>query len=215
MVDGPHGQRVVARGAVDDKGQVAMWLTAFRAWHAETGTLPCRVTVLIEGEEEIGSANFKPFVAANRDELRADIAVISDTGMWDIDTPAITTSLRGIVYIAGGPEGRQPRPAFRHVRRLGAQPDQRADAPRWASCKDANGRVQVPGFYDGVRDISAAQAAQWAALGFDEAAFLGDIGLTAPYGEAGRGGAGAAVGAADLRHQRHLGRLPGAGHARP
>src|SRR5260370_32886590 len=76
-----------------------MWLGAFRAWHAETGGMPCRITVLIEGEEETGSVNFKPFVIANAAELRADIAVISDTGMWDIDTPAISTSLRGMVYM--------------------------------------------------------------------------------------------------------------------
>jgi acetylornithine deacetylase/succinyl-diaminopimelate desuccinylase-like protein len=98
VVDGPHGTRVVARGAVDDKGQVAMWLGALRAWAEETGGLPVRATVLIEGEEEIGSVNLEPFLAANRDELKADIAVISDTGMWDIDTPAITTGLRGLVY---------------------------------------------------------------------------------------------------------------------
>src|ERR1700722_10834649 len=57
LTDGPNGKRVTARGAVDDKGQVSMWLSAFRAWHAETGTLPCRITVLIEGEEETGSVN--------------------------------------------------------------------------------------------------------------------------------------------------------------
>ena len=95
LVDGPHGKRVYARGAVDDKGQVSMWLNAMRAWHAETGTLPCRVSVLIEGEEEISSINFKPFVAANREELRADVAIISDTGMWDIDTwPLSSTAPR-------------------------------------------------------------------------------------------------------------------------
>ncbi len=185
VVDGPNGKRVVARGAVDDKGQVAMWLTALRAWHAETGTLPCRVTVLIEGEEEISSTHFKPFVAANRDELRADIAVISDTGMWDIDTPAISASLRGIVYTqvdlkaanrdlhSGMYGGSALNPINALVTALG-------------QLKDASGRVQVPGFYDGVRDIPAERAAQWAALGFDEARFLGDIGLTVPSGEAGR-----------------------------
>ncbi len=71
LVDGPHGQRVYARGAVDDKGQVAMWLGAFRAWHAETGGMPCRITVLIEGEEETGSVNFKPFVVANARRTQA------------------------------------------------------------------------------------------------------------------------------------------------
>ena len=81
IVEGPHGKRVYARGAVDDKGQVQMWLSAFRAWFEETGTMPCRISVLIEGEEETGSVNFKPFVEANREEFnKADIIVISDPG---------------------------------------------------------------------------------------------------------------------------------------
>ena len=84
-----------------------MWLSAFRAWFEETGTMPCRITAMIEGEEEVGSVNFKPFVVANRDAMRADFVVISDTGMWDIDTPAISTSLRGIRLHAGRREGRQ------------------------------------------------------------------------------------------------------------
>jgi acetylornithine deacetylase/succinyl-diaminopimelate desuccinylase-like protein len=186
IVAGPHGPRVYARGAVDDKGQVSMWLAAFRAWIAETGTLPCRVTALIEGEEETGSRNFKPFVAANRDELKADVCIISDTGMWDIDTPAISTSLRGMAYIevtlkaasrdlhSGMYGGSALNPINALTRALG-------------QLKDDAGRVQVPGFYDGVQDIAAGKANQWASLGFDEAKFLGDIGLSVPSGEAGRG----------------------------
>ena len=87
LVDGPHGKRIVARGAVDDKGQVMMFLEALRAWHEAGGGIPRRITVLIEGEEEIGSVNLEPFLIANKDELQADLALISDTGMWDIDTP--------------------------------------------------------------------------------------------------------------------------------
>ena len=186
LVDGPHGKRVYARGAVDDKGQVSMWLAAFRAWREETGGVPCRISVVIEGEEETGSVNFKPFVVAHRDELRADIVVISDTGMWDIHTPALSTSLRGMVYmqvdlraanrdlhsgIYGG-SALNPINALTHA--LG-------------QLKNENGQIQVPGFYDGVRDISSRQANQWASLAFDERKFLGDIGLTEHYGEAGRG----------------------------
>jgi len=98
VVEGKHGPRVVARGAVDDKGQCSMWLDALRAWHDVAGGPPCRITVLIEGEEETGSPSLDAFLAANREELKADVAIVSDTGMWDIDTPAITTSLRGMVY---------------------------------------------------------------------------------------------------------------------
>ncbi len=187
IVEGPHGPRVVARGAVDDKGQVSMWLAAFRAWHDETGTLPIPVSVLIEGEEEVGSLNLEPFVAANREALAADIAVISDTGMWDIDTPAITTSLRGMVYMevtlkaaardlhSGmfGGSALNPINALTHA--LG-------------QLRDATGRIQLPHFYDGVRDIAERQANAWASLGFDEAKFLGGIGLSVPSGEKDRGG---------------------------
>ncbi|HEY2133500.1 MAG TPA: dipeptidase [Acetobacteraceae bacterium] len=187
LTEGPNGKRVTARGAVDDKGQVSMWLSAFRAWHAETGTLPCRITVLIEGEEETGSVNFKPFVAANRDELKAHVAVISDTGMWDIDTPALSTSLRGMVYMqvdlkaanrdlhSGmyGGSALNPINALTHA--LG-------------QLKDETGRIQLPGYYDGVHDISMRQSNQWASLGFDEGKFLGGIGLSVPSGEAGHSG---------------------------
>ena len=104
--------------------------------------------------------------------------------MWDIDTPALTTRLRGMVVHAGHLKAADARPAFRHVRRLGAQPDQRADRNP-GRAHDADGRVQLPGFYDRVTSLTDAQRAQWDALGFDEAAFLAEIGLTAPAGERG------------------------------
>ena len=185
-VPGPHGDRVYARGAVDDKGQVAMWLGAFQAWHDATGSLPCPVNVLIEGEEETGSANFKPFVKANKAELKADICIVSDTGMWDIDTPSIGTSLRGMAYMevtlkaanrdlhSGMYGGSALNPINALVTALG-------------QLKTPDGKIQVPGFYDGVKDISSAKANQWAALGFSEEKYLADIGLSVPYGETDRG----------------------------
>lgn len=185
LTDGPHGPRVVARGAVDDKGQASTWLEALRAWHAVHGTLPIRATVLMEGEEEVGSPNLEPFLAAHRDALAADVAVISDTNMWNIDTPALTTRLRGLVYAqvtlraaqrdlhSGLYGGSALNPVNALTRILGG-------------LHDAEGRIQLPGFYDGVADTPAAQMAEWAALGFDEAAFLGGVGLRTPVGEAGR-----------------------------
>ena len=185
LSDGPRGPRVTARGAVDDKGQVSMWLGAFRAWHAETGGMPVKITVLIEGEEEVGSLNLEPFVAEFASELRADVCVISDTGMWDIDTPAISTSLRGLVYTevtlkaasrdlhSGMFGGSALNPLNALTRALG-------------QLKDDRGRIQVPRFYDGVRDISSRQSNQWASLGFDEAKFLGGVGLRVPAGEVDR-----------------------------
>jgi len=184
LQDGPHGPRVVARGAVDDKGQVMMWLEALRAWHAVHGTLPVRVTALIEGEEEVSSENLEPFLAAHRDALRADVAVISDTGMWDRGTPALTTRLRGIAYVQvtvhaaardlhSGIFGGSALNPINLLSRI------------LADLHDADGRIQLPGFYDGVTD---AAPAEWTALGFDEAEFLGGIGLSVPSGEQGRSG---------------------------
>lgn len=185
LTAGPFGPQVVARGAVDDKGQVMLWLEALRAWHAVHGTLPVRVTVLVEGEEEVGSPNLEPFLAAHRDELAADVAIISDTNMWDIETPAVTTRLRGMAYV--------------EVRVFGASRDLHSGLYGGSAINplnvltrvlgglhDAAGRVQVPGFYNGVVKTPAGLAAEWAGLGFDEGAFLGDVGLSVPAGEAGR-----------------------------
>ncbi len=185
IVDGPRGRRMVARGAVDDKGQVMTWLAALEAWHAIAGAPPVPVTVLIEGEEEIGSPNLEPYLLARAEELRSDVAVISDTAMWDIATPAITTRLRGLAYVEvslGGASsdlhsgvygGAALNPLNALVRILGG-------------LHDADGRVAIPGFYDGVTEPSPATLAGWRDLAFDEAAFLGGIGLRTPSGEVGR-----------------------------
>jgi acetylornithine deacetylase/succinyl-diaminopimelate desuccinylase-like protein len=184
VVAGKHGPKIVARGAVDDKGQVSMWLEAFRAWHDVAGGVPARITVLLEGEEEVGTDHLIPFLRANEAALRADAAVISDTGMWDVDTPALTTRLRGIVYTevtlhaarrdlhSGIYGGSALNPINALTRILGG-------------LHDADGRVQLDGFYDGVAELPAAEAAQWAGLGFDEAEFLRGIGLSVPVGERG------------------------------
>jgi acetylornithine deacetylase/succinyl-diaminopimelate desuccinylase-like protein len=182
LVEGPHGPRIVARGAVDDKGQVMTFLAAFRAWHEAAGSLPVRATVLIEGEEEIGSPNLEPFLAAEREKLAADVAVITDTGMWNIDTPALTTRLRGLAYTEitlKGPNrdlhsgmygGEALNPINALTRILG-------------DLHDAAGRVRIPGFYDDVSPLDPATARQWAGLDFDEKAFLRAIGLSHPAGE--------------------------------
>lgn len=185
LTEGPHGPRVVARGAVDDKGQVMTWLEALRGWLAVSGTLPARVTVLVEGEEEVGSPNLEPFLVANRAVLAADVAVISDTNMWNVDTPALTTRLRGLALMQltiRGPSkdlhsglfgGVALNPIAVLARVLGA-------------LHDGEGRVQLPGFYNGVAEVPAGLAADWAALGFDEVAFLAGVGLHGSSGETGR-----------------------------
>ncbi|MGQ9365767.1 dipeptidase [Azospirillum sp. ST 5-10] len=185
IVEAQHGRRLVARGAVDDKGQVMTFLEAFRAWHAVHGTLPVRVSVLLEGEEETGSPSLVPFLKANAAELKADVCVITDTNSWDIETPAITTRLRGLLYVEAtlhGPShdlhsglfgGAVLNPINALTRILG-------------QIHDDQGRVRFPGFYDDVGEPSAEELAMWRELGFDEAAFLNGVGLSAPAGEAGR-----------------------------
>ena len=96
--DTPNGPVIRGRGAADDKGQLMTFVEACRAWKKVTGSLPLDITMLIEGEEEVGSKNFVPFLEANKDEFKADFALVCDTGMWDPNTPAITTSLRGLLY---------------------------------------------------------------------------------------------------------------------
>ena len=91
LVDGPHGKRFVARGAVDDKGQAMMFVEALRAWKDRRRRHSRTRHRRLEGEEEVGSPNLEPFLTAQQTELAADLALISDTGMWDVDTPAIST----------------------------------------------------------------------------------------------------------------------------
>ncbi|MBL9141157.1 MAG: M20/M25/M40 family metallo-hydrolase, partial [Phycisphaerae bacterium] len=153
IVDGPHGKRVVARGAVDDKGQVMTFIEAFRAFHDVTGGLPCPVTVMLEGEEESGSASLEPFMEAHAKDLAADVAVVSDTGMWDIRTPALTTSLRGLCYIEVTLTG--PSHDLHSGMYGGAVRNPiNALASMIASLHTPCGQVAIGGFYDGIIEPS-------------------------------------------------------------
>jgi acetylornithine deacetylase/succinyl-diaminopimelate desuccinylase-like protein len=186
VVDGPRGKRIVARGAVDDKGQVMTFIEALRAWHACAGSPPCPVTVMLEGEEESGSPSLEPFMESHRSELDADVAIVSDTGMWDVNTPAITTMLRGLVYIEATLRG--PSHDLHSGLYGGAIVNPiNALACMVASLHHADGRVAIEGFYDEVRPLPERTKAQWAGLGFDEAEFLGAAGLTSGFGEPGFG----------------------------
>jgi len=178
----PGRRVIVGRGACDDKGQVMTFVEACRAWKAVTGRLPLGLTVLIEGEEESGSLNLPAFIEANAGELKADLALVCDTGMWDRETPAITTSLRGLVYeevtIHGADRdlhsglfgGAAANPIHVLAKILGALHDEK-------------GRVDVPGFYDGVPELPEQVRREWLSLGLDAAGFLGQVGLAEPSGE--------------------------------
>jgi acetylornithine deacetylase/succinyl-diaminopimelate desuccinylase-like protein len=186
IVTRPDGSRmIVARGASDDKGQLMTFVEACRAWKAVTGALPRPVTILLEGEEESGGVNLPPFVEANLEELRADVALICDTSMWDRRTPAITTSLRGLVgeEIVIRAADRDLHSGF--YGSAAANPNH-VLARILADLRDADGRVTIPGFYDGVPELPEALKESWAKLDFSEADFLGEIGLSVPAGEKGR-----------------------------
>src|SRR5204862_4072362 len=95
----PDGRKIiVGRGACDDKGQAMTFIEALRAFKAVTGKLPLDITMMIEGEEEMGSKNLFEFVRGNAAEFKRDLALVCDTGMWDPRTPVVTTSLRGLLY---------------------------------------------------------------------------------------------------------------------
>jgi acetylornithine deacetylase/succinyl-diaminopimelate desuccinylase-like protein len=179
----PDGRKVItARGACDDKGQVMTFIEACRAWKAMTGELPVSVTILIEGAEEDGSKFLPEFVEANRDELKADVVLVCDTGMWDRNTPAITTSLRGLVYeevivrcadrdLHSGLFGGAARNPVHVLARI------------IADLHDESGRVTLPGFYDGVPETPREQLEQWKRLNLTAEDFLGQVALRIPAGE--------------------------------
>jgi len=173
---------IVARGACDDKGQAMTFIEACRAFKAVTGELPLDITMMIEGEEECGSKHLFGFVRDNAGELKRDLALVCDTGMWDGETPSITTSLRGLVYeevrltcadrdlhsgLFGG-AARNPIHVLAEVLAAMHKPD---------------GSVAIPGFYDGVDELPADIKADLAGLDLTPEKFLGPIGLKIPAGE--------------------------------
>lgn len=186
LVEIAKGRKViVARGACDDKGQVMTFLEACRAWKAVTGSLPVGITVMIEGEEETGSINLPTFVKANAKELKADLALVCDTGMWDRRTPAITTSLRGLLYeeviircadrdLHSGLFGGAAANPIHVLSRL------------IAALHKPNGKIAIPGFYDGVKNLPKAVKDGLAKLGLTEKSFLGTVGLKHSTGETDR-----------------------------
>jgi acetylornithine deacetylase/succinyl-diaminopimelate desuccinylase-like protein len=173
---------IVGRGACDDKGQVMTFIEACRAFKAVTGRLPLPITMMIEGEEECGSQHLFDFVRDNADEFRLDLALVCDTSMWDAKTPAITTSLRGLVY-----EEVKLTCADRdlHSGLFGgaAQNPLRVMAGILAALHDPQGRVTIEGFYDGVHELPPDVKADLMGLDLTAEEFLGGVGLKVPAGE--------------------------------
>ena len=174
-----------ARGAADDKGQMYMHIKAVEALLAVSGTLPINLKFLIEGEEEVGGESVAKFVAANPAKLKADVALVSDTELFAEGLPTLCIGLRGLIYTeieARGPSrdlhsgmygGAAPNAVFGLVELL-------------AKLKDSNGRIQIPGMYDGVAPPTPAEKRSWEHLPFDEKDFLShEVGSTQLTGEPG------------------------------
>jgi acetylornithine deacetylase/succinyl-diaminopimelate desuccinylase-like protein len=177
--------QLFARGASDDKGQIHCHLAALLAWKEINSGWPCRITVIVEGEEEIGSAHLMGVVNSRRDLLKdAQTLLISDTNMFAAGVPSITYGLRGVVGM--------------EIVLHGASTDLHSGMyggtvanPAHALCEmisklhDAQGRVSVPGFYEGVPEVTATERAMWATLPHDDAKYAKELGVNALFGEAG------------------------------
>ena len=185
LAQGDLGPVILARGASDDKGQLMTFVEACRAWKAVHGTLPGKISLFFEGEEESGSPSLVPFMHDNAEELTADVAMICDTHLFGDHTPGIVTRLRGLLgeeLTITGPSkdlhsGMYGGPAMNPARVL---------TKIIAALHDDQGRITVPGFYDGVPELPPEIAAQWEGLNFDQEGFLGQVDLSDLAGEQGR-----------------------------
>ncbi len=182
----PGRKSIVARGSSDDKGQVMTFVEACRAYKTVTGTLPLGISFCVEGEEEDGSQNLPAFLESHKEELKADVVLVCDTGRWDEDTPSICSSLRGIAHeeltihasnrdLHSGMYGGAAQNPLHILSRI------------IAALHDGDGRIAIPGFYHGVEETPSQIKAEWNALGLTPEKFLGPIGLKTPSGEKGRG----------------------------
>jgi acetylornithine deacetylase/succinyl-diaminopimelate desuccinylase-like protein len=175
---------IYARGAADDKGQVFMHIKAVEAHLKQAGSLPLNIKFFIEGEEEVGSVNLDDFVRSHKQELSADVVVISDSPMFDRGIPSICYGLRGLTYFqidmrgtksdlhSGSFGGAVANPAF-------------VLASVLAQMKDRGGRIKIPGFYDDVRPLSDAERAEWKKLPFNETKYRKELGAPKLFGESG------------------------------
>lgn len=180
------GRKVISgRGSSDDKGQLMLFVETCRAWKQVHGALPCRLTLLFEGEGESGSPSLKPFLEANADELKADFALVCDMGMWGSDTPAICMTLRGLIgdEIVVRAANRDLHSG--HYGGAAANPIHIL-SKILADIHDDAGRVAIPGFYDGVEETPRPILNSWEKLASSGTDLLGEVGLSAPSGEQGR-----------------------------
>jgi acetylornithine deacetylase/succinyl-diaminopimelate desuccinylase-like protein len=175
---------IYARGAADDKGQVFMHFKAIEAHLEEQGRLPVNMKVLLEGEEEVGSANLDDFISGHKDLLRADVVVISDSPMFDRGVPSICYGLRGLAYYQIDLRGTK---SDLHSGSFGGAVANPAMvlAQLLAQMKDKSGRIKIPGFYDDVVALLPEERAEFAKLPFNERKYRQDLGAPRLFGETG------------------------------
>ena len=175
---------IYARGSADDKGQIFMHFKAIEAWLTQSGSLPVNIRIFIEGEEEVGSKHLDQFVRDHKDQLAADVVVISDSPMFDRGIPSICYGLRGLAYFqidvrgtksdlhSGSFGGAVANPAFVLAQVL-------------AQMKDRGGRIRIPGFYDDVRPLRDEEREQWKRLPFNEKKYRKELAAPKLFGESG------------------------------
>ena len=171
-----HDGALYARGACDDKGQMFMHAKAAEAYLSAEGDLPVNLKYIIEGEEETGSMAIETYVREQGERLDGDVVLVSDTAMFSPETPSITYGLRGLAYAEITLEG--PNRDL-HSGNYGGAVDNPANALSRlvAGLHDDDHRIAIPGFYEDVRDLTAAERETYAALPFDEAAWRDAIGI--------------------------------------
>ena len=178
----PNGA-IFARGSCDDKGQMYMHLKAFELM-MKTNSLPCNVKFMIEGEEEVGSTNLGPFCINNKERLKADVVLISDTSMIANDTPSIDTGLRGLSYVEVEVTGPN-RDLHSGVYGGAVANPINVLAKMIASMHDENNHITIPGFYDKVIELSAQERADLNLAPFDIEAYKKDLEISDVWGEKG------------------------------
>jgi acetylornithine deacetylase/succinyl-diaminopimelate desuccinylase-like protein len=179
-----RGENLYARGAADDKGQIFIHLKAIEAFLKNGGALPVNIKIIFEGEEEIGSEHLGAFVAAHRELLKADVILISDSGMFAKGVPSVTYALRGLAYMeveVTGPNGDLHSGSFGGALHNPIQ----ALTEMIASLHDKNGRITVKGMYDDVRPLTRAEREAFRKLPWNDRKYARSLGLKELYGEKG------------------------------
>lgn len=174
---------IFARGSCDDKGQMYMHVKAFETM-MKTGTLPCNIKFMIEGEEEVGSPNLGPWIIANKEKLKGDIILISDTSIIANDIPSIDAGLRGLAYMEVEVVGPN-RDLHSGVYGGAVANPINILCKMIASCHDENNHITIPAFYDNVQELSSEERTEMAKAPFDLNAFKKDLNIDEELGEKG------------------------------